>query len=371
MPERNAIVLVLDRLGAGFLGPYGNTWLDTPAFNRFASQSHLFEFCLTHSPDLGEVYKAWWEESKLTTQLANAGVQATLVTDEPTVANLPAAAEFAEQVTIPLSGNHVEAESLEDCQLASFFATAIERIGVSGPNSLLWLHAQAMHGDWDAPYEFRQALADEDDPDPPTTIEPPHLKLAPNYDPDITLGLQQAYGAQVTVLDACLGVLLDYLQSAPLEGETLLCITSPRGYPLGEHLSVGGEELFGELLQTPLMIRTPDTTVGYRDLTLTCISDLSATLQSWFGLSNEKSEQTEGEQSEGRNLLARENPPEALIAEHNGQRSIRTAEWFLHDGEEQKLYAKPDDRWEVNNVADRCPLEVEELLGMMPAGNDE
>jgi hypothetical protein len=49
---RNTLVVVVDRLGAGFLGPYGATWLDTPALNRLAGQSLLIEHVLSDSPEL-------------------------------------------------------------------------------------------------------------------------------------------------------------------------------------------------------------------------------------------------------------------------------------------------------------------------------
>ena len=41
--------------------------------------------------------------------------------------------------------------------------------------------------------------------------------------------------------------------------ETLLVVTSPRGYPLGEHRRVGpcDEALYGELLHVPLLVRFP------------------------------------------------------------------------------------------------------------------
>jgi hypothetical protein len=50
-----------------------------------------------------------------------------------------------------------------------------------------------------------------------------------------------------------------------------------------------------------------------------------------------------------------------------GQQAIRTPAWYLRttesleEGEGWELYVKPDDRWEVNNVADRCP-EVADAL---------
>src|SRR5256885_274942 len=39
---KSIVVLVIDRLGAAWLGPCGNTWLDTPNFNRLATRAGLF-----------------------------------------------------------------------------------------------------------------------------------------------------------------------------------------------------------------------------------------------------------------------------------------------------------------------------------------
>lgn len=69
---RNAVVIVIDRLGAGFLGPYGNTWIDTPAMNQLASESLLFEYATADSSDLNLLYRAYWS-----------GVHALCRTDRP------------------------------------------------------------------------------------------------------------------------------------------------------------------------------------------------------------------------------------------------------------------------------------------------
>src|SRR3954468_2411615 len=56
----SAVVVVIDRLGAGWIGPYGNTWLDTPNFNRLAARSVLCETVIADSPDLGGAYRGYW-----------------------------------------------------------------------------------------------------------------------------------------------------------------------------------------------------------------------------------------------------------------------------------------------------------------------
>lgn len=45
----------------------------------------------------------------------------------------------------------------------------------------------------------------------------------------------------------------------------------------------------------------------------------------------------------------------------NGQRAIRTPAWYLRANLDPELFVKPDDRWEVNNVAVRCLDVVENL----------
>ena len=49
------------------------------------------------------------------------------------------------------------------------------------------------------------------------------------------------------------------------------------------------------------------------------------------------------------------------IAGLGDQRAIRTPAWYFRAAGEGELYVKPDDRWEVNNVSNRC-LEVVECL---------
>ena len=58
---QHAIVLSLDRLSPSFLGPYGNTWLETPAFNQLADESLLAQQMLADSPDLELLFQSFWK----------------------------------------------------------------------------------------------------------------------------------------------------------------------------------------------------------------------------------------------------------------------------------------------------------------------
>jgi hypothetical protein len=47
------------------------------------------------------------------------------------------------------------------------------------------------------------------------------------------------------------------------------------------------------------------------------------------------------------------------VATASGQRAIRTPAWLLRESQasgqtRRELFAKPDDRWEVNEISSRC-----------------
>ena len=365
MPPRSAVVVVIDRWGAGFLGPYGNTWLDTRETNRLASRSLVCETVLANSPDLGPVYRSYLtgrhsielpraDETSLAALAAGAGLSSVIVTDEPEVAGHPLAAGFGQ--TIALAPQPARrAKELDETTAGRLFLRAIEQLQAQREPGLLWVHSRGMAGPWDAPLELRRQFSDEDDPEPPDLIDPPEMLLAEDFDPDLLLGLVHAYAGQVALVDACLGSLLDALDEHPQAESTLLVVTSPRGYPLGEHRRVGtcDQAMFGELLQVPLIVRRPGG--GHeRSQRIKQPADLFGEIADWLQL-------PVAAPQPGRGDLACAFAP--------GQRAIRTPAWFMRqsqlvNGEPlYELFAKPDDRWEANEVASHCREVVELLSG--------
>jgi hypothetical protein len=208
-----------------------------------------------------------------------------------------------------------------------------------------------MSGAWDAPFSLRQQFADEDDPPPPDFVMPPQFQLPPLRDPDMELGIVHAYAGQVALLDLCLGALLDAMDDHPLGDQTLLAFSSPRGYPLGEHGQVGpADALYGELLHVPLMVRYPRTKgAPARVSDMAQPADLHRIVQSWLG-----------------NLSDAPPAVQTAGAIGQGERAIRTPAWFLretHVGGQRlyELFAKPDDRWEVNEISSRAG-EIVQLM---------
>lgn len=382
MDPRSAMVVVFDRLGSSYLGPYGNTTFSTPAFNRLAAESLLLDFGFADSPDLARIYRSFWQGSHAFDETNDApalfarakeqGLPVVLLTDEPRVARHALAAGCeVELVAAPRQAKSASAP--EETQLAQLFYRAIERLAAMESPHLLWVHAASLDREWDAPLEMRERLADEEDPEPLSLVVPPSLHLPPDHDPDERLGLVQAYSAQVILADMCLEILLDAWKEFPLRESTMLAIAGARGFPLGEHGGVGSrsESLHHELLAVPYLFRLPGGEGGAtRHPPLVQPADFGATIADWLALP------ALARPSWGQSLLplVRDEVPAGLHAAASltgGEQSLRTPAWFLrspaagqedpHDQPSAELYAKPDDRWEVNEVADRCGEFAEEL----------
>lgn len=374
--NRSAVIVIVDRLGAGALGPYGNTWIDTPQFNRLAARGLLCETVLAESPELADAYRSYWtgrhvleadapDAASLPALAKGRGIATTLVTDEKALGDVPHANAFAEHIAVP-HGAGRRAEELDQSSFGQVFLTAIDAIRAVQGQGLFWIHSRGMSGPWDAPLALRNQFAAEDDPLPPDFLEPPEKQLSENHDPDELLGIAHAYAGQVTLLDACLGALLDELDELPGRGERLVVISSPRGYPLGEHRRVGScdNALYTELLQTPLIISRGDG-IGARERTQTLVQpcDFYNTFAEWLSGSSPRGLARSGwSNTQSPNLPQRE----IICSIGPNQRSVRTPVWFWREstinGESQReLFAKPDDRWEVNEIASRCG-DVPELL---------
>lgn len=383
----NAICLIVDRLHAGYLGAYGNSWIKTPAVDRLACEAAVFDQALIDSPLLENYCRSAWHglhalyphpqaESRqavappqdrptLAAMLREAGATSALLTDERLVARHPLAVDFDDLIEVDPPWQAQGAAEIEQTHLAKCFVQVLDWLGSVRDPFLLWCHLGGLGTTWDAPLEFRRHYWEPGDPEPPASADVPDRMLPEDHDPDELLGIVQSYAGQVSLLDTCIGVLLDFLQGSPLGKETLLVVTSARGFPLGEHRRVGAcdEALYGELVQAPLLIRFPDLLgAASRNLALVEPADLWATLLDWWGISERPGSPT----AESLLPMVREDRPamrDRLCLRGSAiERAIRTPAWFLRAASRPELFAKPDDRWEVNDVAIRCQEVIECLL---------
>jgi arylsulfatase A-like enzyme len=415
-PMKHAICLFVDRLGIAYPGPYGNTWIETPAMNRLASESLLCDRYYAETLALERQWEAFFSgrfpnppgetdkgvsEAPLT-RMQNNGVRTLLVTDDARLADLARQWRFDEIIQLQLPEVSEPVDAFDNTGFAVATAQLYEIARQLNEETLLWCHLQGFSRQWDFPMAYREMLMEEGDPPPFDGTRISRSLLIPEDDPDRLRAYQEAYAGGIAVLDESIAWLHAALREGEFGAETLFLFGATRGFPLGEHrLLIGTEmeedrdskqpddklrELIAmESVHLPLMVRFPDGTARMQrsDLLLQPRDVLLTILDWWAG---ERSEPMDSEAPfwKGKSFLpsidgvATPLAPESfrdrlLIVSDDGQRGLRTPAWWLHcrkdfehKGEEAcRLYLKPDDYWEINDVADRCPEVVEQLIPVL------
>jgi hypothetical protein len=373
----NILCLVVDRLHAGYLGALGNSWIETPHFDRLASQSLLFEQALVDCPQLDLLYRSYWhgwhamcpqppaaDRPSLVELAGQQDMHTILMADDSEIAGLPLAQSFAHRVHLNPPRRKRVAKAVEGTHLAGCVAQLVEQIQTAQKPFFLWSHLASLGTVWDAPLDFRGQYVEEGDPEPDDSAAVPRFALGKNHDPDEVLRVVQAYAGQVTLLDACLGGLFEFLEESGRLSDTLLALISARGLPLGENGQVGpgDDALEGAVVQTPWLLRFPDGRgAAARTQALVEPCDLWATLGEVVGGAERLPSPS------GRSLvpLAQDEVDQVRdrlgLLGRDGAWAFRTPAWYLRQGERSELFTKPDDRWEVNDVAQRCPEVLDGL----------
>jgi hypothetical protein len=394
----NVLVIVARGLHAGYLGCYGNDWVDTPTLDALAAEGVVFDQHYADRPDAGGARHAWRtgryrfphpeeqvcapDEPDLPECLRTSGVRITLILDERGTPAGDFTTGWEEVIRVP-------AAAAGGTPLERTLEAALEALTHPGGNGhrLVWVELATLLPPWDVPAEYvdlyfrEEAREDEEDEEetetePPVPLEPlPDPRTGPSGPGDETfLRLQRTYAAAVTYLDAGLGALLEELKAAGTLRDLLVLVTTDHGQALGEHGIVGPYRpwLHEEVIHLPLLVRLPDALeAGRRVGALTQPVDLLPSLLDCFGVP--------GPPAHGRSLLplargtAEHVRPYACCGWECGgglEWALRAPDWaFLlplrqPDGDPPRgpqLYVKPDDRWEVNNVVQHH-LELAERL---------
>jgi arylsulfatase A-like enzyme len=308
-------ILVLEARGLhlGFLGCYGNEWIATPNLDRLAAE--------------GVVFDRHYHDCPGTSQSRASQLNATTIRLE---------------------------------NVAHFGQAALDAHR-NAATDIVWIDGPDLAPPWKLPDDLRDVYFDEEEADAEPWLDPP-CDVVGELSTAELLELHNTYAAVVTWFDAQLGVLLDGLRAAGELDEILLCIIAIAGLPLGEHGVIGPARawLHEELVHVPLVIRFPHRKfAGHRISALTQPADLARTIEDFASPARSASQGEPSLACATGSDAARPFACSHLQVGDSVEWALRTPEWaFLlpirvPDGDAPRgpqLYAKPEDRWEVNDV---------------------
>ena len=431
-----AVVVTFDRLATTALGCYGNEWIETPHFDRLASQSVVFD--RHFAEHVGDSAGMGWSTGCLPTEasarpfecasawsalLEQAGVELHLVNEFDV---LPWSMALRKTSRTLISNRHESDPKPDEIPFACLVKAAGELLAAprGEASRIVWLHSAGVPEPWLPPEGFATLYFDE--------YAERGCDMA-SVTRDNWGTHPAAYAGYVSLLDHWLGELVTVVEAAAKSEPTLLIVTAARGGDwmrlLTEHAmsmvervgySATDEEtsspvecpesqdepvepliarapfvpresvaLADSITRTPLLLRRFDDGTfdpefaGTRSNRLVQTADLSATLLDYFQLP------VTSVPSDGRSLLselAETQPPREAVCFTDGTdaRGIRTAEWscLVEDASSSdeseaaaKLFAKPEDIWEANDVSgqqrDVAASLVARLNEILPSANGE
>ncbi len=359
MPPR-AIVLSLDQLSRRCLGCYGHEWIETPNLDRLASRGVVFDQCFS-SP-------------------------------APELALLDATKGLCER----LSGDGIVVQRLGESTASDtdeFGRTAFGQLVAQAEKALtklsrdratpwlLWLESSGIGWPGLATSQFVELYADElDDDDVPEELV-------------AIREIEVAYAALLTQFDHLLGGLLGTIDRLFGDALPLIVVVAAHGQGVCEaemlspfadrsaELTADAGSFRDELVHVPLLIAgATSESLGSRRSELVIPTDVIAMLSDWFGTSPGIIAGSDvasllpllrNEESSGHSEL--------FFHDAEGHAAVRTQRFLLvqpdaaaqlasslsvdeiADDATGWLFLKPEDVWEVNDVADQNPEQVATL----------
>ena len=374
------LLVTADRLPAWMLSPFGATWASNPTICQFASAGltcdrvlvgitdptkTLHEIALGHSGS---------QHDTIVGPLVAAearGWNVTVVTDaEEQFSDLKSRFKNLNVVGVAPQCVPVTVEAEEESSCGHVLRTAIHEFE-KGKADLLWVHLNSLGVSWDAPQVWRDGFFDEDDPPPGPAAKIPQFAVTDETDPDQVSTVRQIFAGEIAHLDDWLGRLVAIVSSRWQRFGMLLL--GLRGIPLGLHGQVGiapdEPAPYTELTHVPAILVDPaDRQASQRYGGLLMPVDLGATVGELIaGTDNSTTqrEQVEGTPAEvGRSIgrllegdagLWRSGVRDRVYSVGGGGHALTVAGWSLVqplDGP-AKLFLKPDDYFDLSDVADR------------------
>ncbi|MCL2744666.1 MAG: sulfatase-like hydrolase/transferase, partial [Planctomycetaceae bacterium] len=384
----NCIIISIDGLHRGFFGCFGNTWIQTPAADTLAAQSVLFDGYHTSTLKLSASLSSLWNYRKtpVLQTLAEQGIETFWLTSSEALFLNEHTDGFSKRFYINRFDADLPVDTLEQTE---FYRSVLQLIETARRQTkhwktnqdkqfFLWMHLPGFRGLWDFPSSYRNKHRHiKDDPPPYMEVHPPKFLTVDSpenigfYLPDRIQSVVEAYSGGIAVLDDSLAMLLDAAENGDFGNNTAIILFSVRGFSIAEHGKIGiTDDYYSENIGLPLFIRFPQNI---------CAENRSSVLLTQNDLAEFFTEIHSGIDKNPPHIasLVLENAEESSLRKYikfagtSSQKAVITPDWFFRQVSETQLseqkvtfelYVKPDDYWEVNNVASRCPEIVESLV---------
>lgn len=410
------VLLTFDHLHLGYLGPYGNEWIETPNWNRLASEGVTFDQCLADVYPLHDPRHTFWRpEQNWLTALRAKGVRIALVTD----ASAPKLPEAYFDEVHHISGTEGADATETDTTLARLMVESgrlLARLRQTHAPCLLWIRCRGVPEPWLPPREFMDLYFEEFGLAPSTPVDESideaedsaaaidsawdqYEAFGPVDEPVDSAAVQRVmeddaeaevlhdanpaetdwpsiravYAGYVSFLDRWLTkVLTVHFQSSE---PSLLVAAAISGEDFGEleRSPDGTAPLHSLSLRIPLIVHSAGLTDGSRRQSLVQLSDIPATIADWFGRQAPRSPEKTAQA--GNSLLPLiHGQTETLRTEVRLQTATQLGLWtpdyfYVRNRhgtptelqESARLYEKPHDRWDHASVAMLAHGEADDL----------
>jgi len=202
-----------------------------------------------------------------------------------------------------------------------------------------------------------------------------HLKNMPYNSGKFHKTAIHGYYACVSYIDHLVGNLLAELKKLNLEEDTIIVLWGDHGFHLGEHNMWGKHNTLKNALQTPLIIKVPNTK-AYKENKLVSLVDIYPTLCNLVGLEVPVHVQ-------GKNLLSNHSEDEisnAVFFKWKGEEAVKTNRYLYSEWKDDKgqiigrmLFDHDVDPDENNNLAylDNYKSVVNELSNLLGKKKNE
>lgn len=393
------LLLTFEGFSPVALSCYGSSWNRTESIDEIAAKGTTWDRVIANTTDPLDQVTRWLRETAFDAE------QCTLLTDDERLADVDGIGRVGELIVVPPSQTGV-AETVEQTNLAMLASVVAEQIA-SDEN--VWMHSRFLTRCWDSPRELfpiehfdddafgpldpSESIEEEmrefdraDDPIPSTVPpilhewRPPEICLSASDDPDWIMTWMRTYACQIRLIDAVVGLLGEI---ATEHDRGTLTIAGASGFALGQNNAIGHRvgrlrscQLHVPCLSCSLALspydglpnhsKEPNRGIGVRHRYVTAADTIA---RFWSG--NPETNPTATAESWARN----ETPEPVITCDEGKPVAITEQEWFYVEDRELvtpeespgKLFLKPDDAADINDVTRLRPDVVERLSETMVA----